>query len=135
MTPDDFRRIVLALDGAVEASHMNHPDFRVNGRIFASLSGEPQKGMATLAPADQQRFIADEPDVFHSAAGAWGAMGCTLMHLRHANEESVGEALTLAWRLALSKGPARMKAKAAKASKTARIAPRAANGGTTRRRR
>ena len=108
MTPNGFRRIVLALEGAVEGSHMGHPDFRAaNGRIFASLHGDPQKGMAVLTPEDQRRFITDAPEVFHPAAGAWGEMGCTLVHLRQANEEQVGEALTLALQLALTKKPSK----------------------------
>ena len=115
MTPNGFRRIVLKLEGAVEGSHMNHPDFRVNGRVFASLHGQPQVGMAVLTPADQQRFIADAPDAFEPEAGAWGAMGCTRVHLRSADEEAVGEALTLAWRLALTKKPPRKRAATSKA--------------------
>jgi hypothetical protein len=127
MTPNGFRRIVLALQDVVEGSHMNHPDFRAaNGRIFASLHGDPQVGMAALTPADQQRFIADAPDVFHPAAGAWGAMGCTLIHLRHANEEAVGEAVTLAWQLALTKKPSKAKLKP--------VAARATTGPTATRR-
>jgi hypothetical protein len=116
MTPNGFRRIVLGLEGAVEGSHMGHPDFRVNGRIFASLHGTPQVGMATLTPPDQRRLVADAPAMFYPAAGAWGAMGCTLIRLEHANEDAVGEAVTLAWQLALTKKP--IKAKASKTSKT-----------------
>ena len=116
MTPNGFRRIVLGLEGAVEGSHMGHPDFRVNGRIFASLHGTPQVGMAALTAPDQQRFVADAPEVFYPAAGAWGAMGCTLIRLAHANEDAVGEAVTLAWQLALTKKP--VKPKAPKASKS-----------------
>jgi hypothetical protein len=113
VTPNGFRRIVLALKGAVEGAHMGHPDFRAaNGRVFASLHGDPQRGMAVLTPEDQQRFIAVAPEVFEPAAGAWGEMGCTLVHLRHADEEQVGEALTLALQLALTKKPSKSKAKA-----------------------
>ena len=92
---------------------MGHPDFRAaNGRIFASLHGDPQRGMAVLTPEDQQRFIAVAPEVFEPAAGAWGETGCTLVHLRHADQEQVGEALTLALQLALTKKPSKSKAKA-----------------------
>ena len=117
MTPNGFRRIVLKLEGVVEGSHMNHPDFRVNGRVFASLHGQPQVGMAALTPADQQRFIADAPDAFEPEAGAWGRMGCTRVHLTHADEEAVGEALTLAWQLALTKKPPRSRPSTAKTAK------------------
>jgi hypothetical protein len=130
VTATGFRRIVLKLDGVVEASHMNHPDFRVNGRIFASLHGEPQVGMAVLTPGDQQRFIADAPDAFEPEAGAWGRMGCTRVHLAHADEEAVGEALTLAWQLALTKKPPRTRAAAI--SKTAKRKSPAAKAGRRR---
>ena len=131
MTPNGFRRIVLALAGAVEGSHMGHPDFRAaNGRIFASLHGDPQRGMAVLTPADQQRFIAEAPEVFQPAAGAWGEMGCTLVHLRHANEEHVGEAVTLALQLAMTKKPSKAKPKAAPGA--AKAKPKAKSGAKVR---
>jgi hypothetical protein len=141
VTPNGFRRIVLALAGAVEGSHMGHPDFRAaNGRIFASLHGDPLRGMAVLTPADQQRFIADAPEVFQPAAGAWGDMGCTVVHLRHADEEQVGEALTLALQLALTKKPSKSKPKAKarpkpKPKPKPTAAPRATKVKATRRRR
>ena len=131
MTPNGFRRIVLALAGAVEGSHMGHPDFRAaNGRIFASLHGDPQRGMAVLTPADQRRFIAEAPEVFQPAAGAWGEMGCTLVHLRHANEEHVGEAVTLALQLAMTKKPSKAKPKAAPGA--AKAKPKAESGAKVR---
>jgi hypothetical protein len=119
MTPNGFRRIVLALAGAVEGSHMGHPDFRAaNGRIFASLHGDPQRGMAVLTPADQQRFVAEAPEVFQPAAGAWGEMGCTLVQLRQANDEQVGEAVTLALQLAMTKKPSKATPKSIAKTKT-----------------
>jgi hypothetical protein len=121
MTSNGFRRIVLGLEGAVEGSHMGHPDFRVNGRVFASLHGTPEMGMAVLTPADQRRFVVDAPEVFQPESGAWGVQGCTRVHLRHAGEEAVGEALTLAWQLALAKKPGKPRATTkAKSSKTKR---------------
>ena len=131
MTPNGFRRIVLALAGAVEGSHMGHPDFRAaNGRIFASLHGDPQRGMAVLTPADQQRFMAEAPEVFQPAAGAWGEMGCTLVHLRHATEEHVGEAVTLALQLAMTKKPSKAKPKGA--ARAAKAKPKAKSGAQVR---
>jgi hypothetical protein len=120
MTPAQFRRIALAFDGAVEASHMNHPDFRAaNGKIFATLTEDESRGMASLTPEEQADLIARAPEVFVPAAGAWGRGGSTMIVLAKADAEIVGEALTLAWRR-ISAGP------------TARPKPRA---NTTRKRR
>ena len=78
MTIADFRRIALQLPEAVESSHMDHPDFRVRGKIFATL-GYPEAGwgMVKLAAAQQKRLVASAPDVFVPAAGAWGRAGAT----------------------------------------------------------
>ena len=106
MTPAQFRRIALAFDGAVEASHMNHPDFRAaNGKIFATLNEDLTRGMASLTPEQQADLLARAPEVFVPAAGAWGRGGSTMIVLARANEEIVGEALTLAWKR-VSAGPA-----------------------------
>jgi hypothetical protein len=90
--------MILGLDGAVESAHMGHPDFRANGRIFATLQSDPRWGMVKLTPEQQRRFIRDAPDVFKPAAGAWGAGGSTLVNLSDVDEEILGEALTLAWK-------------------------------------
>ena len=104
MTANDFRRLALGLDGVIEASHMDHPDFRVGGRIFATLQPGLKKGMVSLSPEEQARFIEDAPRMFEPVAGAWGRDGATSVLLAAADEEMVGEALTLAWqrRIALS---------------------------------
>src|SRR5687767_13355997 len=75
-TPDDFRRIALGFPGAEEGSHMGHADFRVGGRIFATL-GSPDEawGMAALMPEQQEDFTTLAPEAFKPAAGAWGAAG------------------------------------------------------------
>jgi hypothetical protein len=96
--PDQFRRIALALEGALEGAHMGHPDFRVNNRIFASLHSGDQFGMVKLTPDQQKDFIEDHPEMFEPESGAWGRSGCTRVKLNAANEEPVGEAMTLAWR-------------------------------------
>lgn len=98
MTADQFRRIALALDGAVEGAHMGHPDFRVDKRIFASLHGDNQFGMVKLTPDQQATFIEDHPGAFMPEAGAWGRNGCTRVILKAITEDILGEALTLAWR-------------------------------------
>lgn len=98
VTPQRFRRIALALDGAVEGAHMGHPDFRVDKRVFASLHGDNQSGMVKLTPDQQAAFIEDHPEAFTPEAGAWGRSGCTRVTLKSITEDILGEALTLAWR-------------------------------------
>ena len=97
MTPNAFRRIALGMRGAVEGEHMSHPDFRANGRIFATLSPDPAWGMVKLTPEQQQHFMRAEPDAFVPAKGAWGRGGSTMVRLASADGDSVGEAMTLAW--------------------------------------
>lgn len=98
MTPDEFREIALSLPESEERSHMNHPDFRVGGKIFATLSEDLSRGMAKLTPEQQQNFLRMEPESFHPASGAWGDRGATMITLDDANEDAVREALSLAWR-------------------------------------
>ncbi len=93
-----FRRIALGLDGAIESAHMGHPDFRANGRIFATLHQDMLWGMVKLTPEQQQDFIRDDPDSFKPEAGAWGRSGCTAVQLATVSDEVLGEALTLAWK-------------------------------------
>jgi hypothetical protein len=100
MTPQDFRRIALAMRGAIESAHMGHPDFRVNGRIFATLRPEHGRGMVKLPPDDQQEFVRQYPAAFAPESGAWGRAGCTAVRLEAIDEEVLGEALTLAYRRA-----------------------------------
>jgi hypothetical protein len=98
MTADDFRELALELPGAEERSHMNHPDFRVGGKIFATLDAEEVWGMAKLTPEQQAGFMEAEPEVFIPAAGAWGRGGSTRILLAVADPESVRRALFAAWR-------------------------------------
>jgi hypothetical protein len=100
MGPDGFRRIAMALANVVEGAHMGHPDFRVNGRIFATLRADGRFGMVKLAPDQQQAFVDAHPGVFAPESGAWGRAGSTRVDLEAAGDEEVGEALTLARRLA-----------------------------------
>lgn len=97
MTGNGFRRMARALGGASEGEHMNHPDFRANGRIFATLHGDGAHGMVKLTPDQQRRFTADHPDAFAPESGAWGRQGCTRVVLAAVDEETLGDALTLAW--------------------------------------
>ena len=98
MTESGFRQIALGMKDAVEGAHMDHPDFRVNGRIFATLHHDRQWGMVKLTPEQQQAFVRDLPDAFKPENGAWGRQGCTAVRLAEVDEDTLGEALTLAWR-------------------------------------
>jgi hypothetical protein len=97
MTGADFRRLALDLDGVVERQHMNHPDFRVNGRIFARLRADDTLGMVRVTPAEQRELMRAHPSVFGPASGAWGRQGCTDVHLAGADRHAVKGALILAW--------------------------------------
>ncbi len=98
MTADEFRELALNLKGATESAHMNHPDFRAHGRIFATL-GYPDatRGMVKLAQQDQQQFVNSHPDVFTPVKGAWGLQGSTSVLLAAAKRDVLMQALDLAW--------------------------------------
>ena len=98
MTADEFRSLALSLPEAVEAEHMGHPDFRVGGKIFATLGPDADWGMVKLTPAQQALFVRTEPAVFAPIKGAWGKRGCTCIDLASADTASVRQALTAAWR-------------------------------------
>src|SRR5215475_2066587 len=99
MTSADFRRIALSLDGAEEGSHLGAVDFRVGGRIFATLAHITKGyGNLMLDPAQQQEFVAEQPDIFLPVAGGWGRMGVTHIRLAVANEDLLTGALRTAWK-------------------------------------
>jgi hypothetical protein len=96
---DDFRRLALALPGAEERAHMGHPDFRVGGKIFATLgSPDDEWGMVGLLPEQQELAMEAEPDAFKPAAGAWGRGGSTLVRLDAVSGEWLERTLAWAWR-------------------------------------
>jgi hypothetical protein len=95
--------MALALEGAIEGAHMGHPDFRANGRIFASLQDGERRGMVVLTPEHQADVVARGAPAFEPESGAWGRQGCTRICLASAGEELVGEALTLAWQISAEK--------------------------------
>jgi hypothetical protein len=110
----DFRRIALSLPGAEEASHMGSPDFRVGGRIFATLASQRQGyGNLMLNLELQADFVGELPDVFLPIAGGWGRMGMTHIRLAKANEDVLTGALRAAWKLRVDKNkkPAKKKSK------------------------
>lgn len=97
MTADEFRQMALDIAGVVEQSHMDHPDFRLNGKIFASL-GFPDEnwGMVKLSPEEQRSFVAKAPGVFKPCNGAWGRQGCTNVHLESAKGAVLRSAMVAA---------------------------------------
>lgn len=102
MTPADFRRIALSFEGAEEGSHMGATDFRVGGRIFATLAAVKQGyGNLMLTPELQQAFVADQPDLFLPIPGGWGRNGATHIRLAPAPEDVLIGALRAAWKLRL----------------------------------
>lgn len=107
MREHDYRRIALGMQDAVEDAHMGHPDFRVNGRIFATLHHDRTSGGLMLTPDQQARFLRDHSKAFTPASGAWGRAGATTVSLAAVEEEVLGEAMTLAWQNAMSKGASR----------------------------
>jgi YjbR len=99
MTPSDFKRIALSFEGAEEGSHMGATDFRVGGRIFATLASQAQGyGNLMLTLDDQSAFCDELPEVFLPIAGGWGRMGMTHIVLARANEDVLRGALQTAWK-------------------------------------
>jgi hypothetical protein len=98
MTADGFRKLALSMPDALEAGHLDHPDFRIGGKIFATL-GYPNDdfAMVKLTPEEQAVVIGSDPVVFSAANGAWGKNGATLVRLRSARAPSVRRALELAY--------------------------------------
>lgn len=122
MTVNDFRRIALSLEGTEESSHMGSPDFRVGGRIFATLAAQAKGyGNLMLTPEQQAAFVEEMPEVFIPIAGGWGRMGATHVRLSAVSEDILSGALRTAWKLRLDKnaktGKKRSGAKSAKASR------------------
>ena len=98
MTADAFRKLALSLPEVVELSHMCHPDFRVGGKIFATLWPDDGWGMVRLTSHEQAEFVRADPNVFQPVKGAWGARGCTQVCLKAAKKGIVWPALVAAWK-------------------------------------
>ena len=122
MNTHDFRRIALNLEGAEESSHVGSPDFRVGGRIFATLAAAKQGyGNIMITPEQQAAFVEEMPAVFIPVKGGWGRNGATHVRLDLAHEDLLAGALRTAWKLRLEKnakvdkkGPPRSKPQPAK---------------------
>jgi hypothetical protein len=120
MTPADFRRIALSFEGVEEGSHMGAADFRVGGRIFATLASEKQGyGNLKLTLEQQSDFVCEAPEIFLPIPGGWGRMGMTHIRLAKSNEDVLTGALHAAWKLRVegnSKAKPKVKPKKKKAS-------------------
>jgi hypothetical protein len=102
----DFHRIALSMPDAVESSHFGNPDFRVNGKIFATLSLEKEGyGVLLLTPEQQAGMVEDEPEVFSPVPGGWGRKGSTRVRLAKVAPDILEAALRTAW---LRKTPKRL---------------------------
>ena len=104
MTPNEFRHIALSFPETEERAHMDHPEFRVAGKVFATL-GYPDNdwGMVKLTPLEQEMFVKAQPRVFNPCAGAWGRRGCTNVRLKGVRKPTLRRALLAAWRLTAPK--------------------------------
>jgi len=110
MTAADFRKLALSFPDTVEASHMNHPDFRARGKIFATFPNADEKaGMIKLTPEQQAMFVKDEPEMFEPVPGGWGRGGATLVRLKPAKVTIVRRAMEQAWTNATAKPPKKKK--------------------------
>ena len=115
MTATDFRRMALSFDGAEESSHFGAADFRVGGRIFATLAHEAKGyGNLMLTPEQQAEFVADEPEMFLPVAGGWGRNGATHVRLAEATNDAMRGALQAAYNIRVAKNSRATKKRASK---------------------
>jgi hypothetical protein len=92
-----FRKLALGFPESAEKEHMNHPDFRVCGKIFATLGPDEDWAMVKLTPEQQPEFLSDQPRSFRPANGAWGRNGATIIQLADAEDSAVEDAIQTAW--------------------------------------
>ena len=98
MTAEEFRQLALSFPEAEERSHMDHPDFRVGGKIFATIAPDGVRGMVKLTPEQQAVLTRTDPTAFEPASGAWGRNGSTMMTFANADETTARQALAAAWK-------------------------------------
>src|SRR5689334_18531658 len=113
MTAEDFRQLALGFEDAMEGAHMGHPDFRANGRIFATLHTGDKTGMVKLLPEEQQEFLRAHRPMFEPSPGAWGRQGCTTVILAEADKSTIRAAMNLAWQHVMDMPPPKTKKRAA----------------------
>lgn len=116
MTADEFRALALSFPHTSEAAHMGHPDFRVDGRIFATIWPDEAWAMVKLAPQDQALLIQACPHLFSRVKGAWGKNGATSVHLAKAHRTIVRKALNMALRNRIRKQTPETKKRSARRS-------------------
>jgi hypothetical protein len=120
VTPNQFRRIALSLPEAVEGAHMGHADFRVGGKIFATLGHPDACGMVQLKPDQQALLMETSPDIFQPVPGGWGRQGSTHVRLAAADAATLKHALTMAW---TNRAPKKPRAECANAHPAPKSAP------------
>jgi hypothetical protein len=99
MTAAHLRQLALSFPEVVESSHMSHPDFRVGGKIFATLGyPDEEHGMVVLPAEDQKRLIESHPKIFATAKGAWGKQGSTIVRLAGVDKATLRSVMEMAWR-------------------------------------
>jgi hypothetical protein len=99
MTGADFRRIALTMPETVEGAHFGNPDFRVAGKIFATLALEKEGfGVLLLSPQQQAGMAEDAPELFSPVPGGWGRQGSTRVCLAKVPPAILEAALRTAWR-------------------------------------
>jgi hypothetical protein len=109
LAASDFRRVALSLPEAIEGSHFGQADFRVGGKIFATLAVAAEGYGVLLLAADQQAgMVEDEPEIFSPVSGGWGRNGATRVRLDKVTEDMLEAALRTAW---LRKAPKRLSGK------------------------
>ncbi len=129
-----FRRLALQLPGAIESSHMNHPDFRLNTQIFATLSAQEKGcGVLKLTLEQQSAFIADQPHIFSPVQGGWGRMGMTYIQLDQADESIMAGALKTAYHNLQEKQSQKKSPKKSQTKSKPKSAPTGRPAKTTRR--
>lgn len=129
MTAAEFRRFALSLAGAEERAHGGHPDFRVTGKIFATLGYPDERfGTLVLSPEDQSLLVRAHPKAFKPATGAWGRSGSTSVLLRLAPRRAVTAALEAAWERRVGAKRAKRAKRAKPAARSARAAGRPKSG-------
>ena len=121
MRVSDFRRLALSLPGAVEGSHFGNADFRVGGKIFATLSLAKQGyGILLLTPEQQAGMVEDEPEIFSAIPNGWGRNGATRIALAKVSSDILKAALQTAWRRRAPKTAAKDPSQIAKSHPTRR---------------
>jgi hypothetical protein len=98
VTPDGFRKLALSFPGTLEGEHMDHPDFRVRGKVFATIHPDDAWGVLMLTPRQQKEFVSGAPKAFGPVRGGWGRKGATQVLLKAVQPAMLRAALTLAWR-------------------------------------